>query len=127
MDHLDVGIVYNSTVGLEMAYNGIPVIVGGNTHYRNMGFTYDPDTPNEYRNYLSKIGGLDTKDNTTKLAQRYIHFLFVKKHISFPFYSTDPSVSTDLSPVFHEDIIPGNENFDLIVKAIINDNPVISE
>jgi len=30
----DVGLVYTTTVGLEMALKGIPVVVAGQTHYR---------------------------------------------------------------------------------------------
>lgn len=38
----DLGLVYTTTVGMEMAMSGVPVIVVGNTHYRNKGFTLDP-------------------------------------------------------------------------------------
>lgn len=38
----DLGLVYTTTVGLEMAMSGVPVIVAGNTHYREKGFTLDP-------------------------------------------------------------------------------------
>ena len=40
----DLGLVYTTTIGMEMAMSGIPVIVVGNTHYRNKGFTLDPET-----------------------------------------------------------------------------------
>jgi len=39
----DLGLVYTTTVGLEMAMSGVPVIVVGDTHYRDRGFTLDPD------------------------------------------------------------------------------------
>ena len=39
----DLGLVYTTTVGLEMAMSGVPVIVAGETHYRNRGFTLDPE------------------------------------------------------------------------------------
>lgn len=40
----DLGVVYTSTVGLEMAMKGLPVVVAGRAHYRGRGFTSDPDT-----------------------------------------------------------------------------------
>jgi hypothetical protein len=40
----DLGLVYTTTVGMEMAMCGVPVIVSGQTHYRGRGFTYDPDS-----------------------------------------------------------------------------------
>jgi hypothetical protein len=48
LDITDLGLVYVTTTGLEMAARGIPVIVGGRTHYRGRGFTIDPDTWDEY-------------------------------------------------------------------------------
>ena len=40
----DMGLVYTTTVGMEMALKGIPVVVAGKTHYRDRGFTYDPNS-----------------------------------------------------------------------------------
>lgn len=127
MDDLDVAIVYNSTVGLEMAYNDLPVIVGGDTHYRKLEITHDPETPEEYVNLLDDIGSLSPKEGTLERARRYAHFLFVRKHIEFPFYSLDDSVSGQLQPVLHDDVKPGNDNFDVIVKCIIENRPVFRE
>jgi len=43
-----LGLVYTTTVGLEMAMSGRPVIVVGHTHYRGKGFTQDPANWEEY-------------------------------------------------------------------------------
>jgi hypothetical protein len=48
MDITDLGLVYVTTAGLEMAARGIPVVVGGKTHYRGRGFTLDPASWEEY-------------------------------------------------------------------------------
>ena len=40
----DLGLVYTTTVGLEMAMSGVPVVVIGQTHYRGKGFTLDPNS-----------------------------------------------------------------------------------
>ncbi|MFN3492256.1 MAG: hypothetical protein ACK40V_08565, partial [Anaerolineales bacterium] len=42
----DVGLAYTTTVGLETAMNGRPVISCGKTHYRARGFTLDPNSWN---------------------------------------------------------------------------------
>lgn len=44
----DLGLVYTTTVGLEMAMSGLPVIVAGRTHYRGKGFTLDPASWEDY-------------------------------------------------------------------------------
>jgi hypothetical protein len=51
----DLGLVYTTTVGMEMAMSGVPVIAVGNTHYRNKGFTLDPETWEGYFELLSKV------------------------------------------------------------------------
>ena len=43
-----LGLVYTTTVGLEMAMRGVPVIVAGKTHYRDRGFTLDPNSWSEF-------------------------------------------------------------------------------
>jgi len=50
----DLGLVYTTTVGLEMAMSGVPVIVAGQTHYRNKGFTLDP---NSWEAYFQMLDG----------------------------------------------------------------------
>jgi hypothetical protein len=55
VDVADLGLVYTTTVGLEMAMNGLPVIVAGNTHYRGRGFTEDPDSWVAYFKLLGQI------------------------------------------------------------------------
>jgi hypothetical protein len=44
----DLGLVYTTTVGMEMAMSGVPVLVAGQTHYRNKGFTLDPASWESY-------------------------------------------------------------------------------
>ncbi|MEX1248218.1 MAG: hypothetical protein WEA61_07010 [Anaerolineales bacterium] len=48
LDIADLGLVYTTTVGLEMAMSSLPVIVAGRTHYRGKGFTHDPESWDEY-------------------------------------------------------------------------------
>jgi len=51
----DLGLAYTTTVGVETAMNGIPVISCGQTHYRGRGFTIDPNTWDEYFSTLEKM------------------------------------------------------------------------
>ncbi len=51
----DVGLVYTTTVGMEMAMSGVPVVVAGQTHYRSRGFTHDPDSWVTYYKLLGQI------------------------------------------------------------------------
>jgi hypothetical protein len=51
----DLGLVYTTTAGMEMAMCGVPVIAVGNTHYRGKGFTLDPATWDEYYATLNQV------------------------------------------------------------------------
>jgi hypothetical protein len=51
----DLGLVYTTTMGMEMAMGGMPVICVGNTHYRNKGFTLDPTSWVDYFECLSRV------------------------------------------------------------------------
>ncbi len=48
MEIADLGLVYTTNAGLEMAIRGIPVAVSGKAYYRNRGFTVDSDSWDEY-------------------------------------------------------------------------------
>ena len=50
-----MGLVYTTTVGLEMSMNGLPVVVSGRTHYRNKGFTHDPEVMTEYLSTIDQL------------------------------------------------------------------------
>ena len=51
----NLGLAYTTTVGVETAMNGIPVISCGDTHYRDRGFTIDPNSWEEYFSRLEKV------------------------------------------------------------------------
>ncbi len=51
----NLGLAYTTTVGVETAMNGIPVISCGETHYRGRGFTIDPNSWDEYFSALEKV------------------------------------------------------------------------
>jgi len=75
------GLVFTTTVGLEMAMSGLPVVVAGKTHYRDRGFTLDPNSWDEYFNLLERLTSapenLRPTEEQVKLAWKYAyHFFF---------------------------------------------------
>jgi len=51
----NLGLAYTTTVGVETAMNGIPVISCGDTHYRSRGFTINPNSWEDYFSTLEKV------------------------------------------------------------------------
>lgn len=86
----DVGLVYTTTVGLEMAMNGKPVVVTGKTHYRDRGFTYDPDSWVTYYKTLGRI--LENPEehrlsqDKINLAWQYAYYFFFEYARPFPWH-----------------------------------------
>ncbi|WP_373675815.1 hypothetical protein [Halopenitus sp. H-Gu1] len=125
LEDLDTGIVWNSTIGLEMAYYGVPVIVAGETHYRGFDFTFDPDQVDGYYQLLNDIPNLETDDEMVARARRYVHYLFFQKSIPFPYIKTDDdSLGGHGLPVTHEEIAD-DPVLDLVVDRVIADKPVV--
>ena len=86
----DVGLVYTTTVGLEMALKGIPVVVAGQTHYRGRGFTYDPDSWVDYFKMLGRILEDPHRYRLDKekidFAWRYAYHFFFTFPLPFPWH-----------------------------------------
>ena len=84
----NLGLAYTTTVGVETAMNGIPVISCGQTHYRGRGFTIDPNTWAEYFSALEKVlsdlpGHRLTEEQTAK-AWNYAYRFFFEYPRPFP-------------------------------------------
>jgi hypothetical protein len=106
----DLGLVYSTTVGLEMAMRSIPVIVAGQTHYRNRGFTSDPDTWETYFSMLDEqLADLESTQLTqaqVELAWRYAYLFFFAFPKPFPWHLLDLKEDIRTRPV---DFILGAE------------------
>lgn len=123
---IDVGIVYNSTVGFEMVYAGTPVITAGETHYRNLSISHDPATSEEYVNSMKNIAQIGADEQRQQRAKRYIYFLLKGKHLKFPFIKTITTEqrSYKFEPVSDSDI-RNTKSLDQIVKRCTNGQPVL--
>jgi len=90
MDLASLGLVYTTTVGLEMALRGIPVVVAGQTHYRNRGFTHDPVSWVQYFKILNSLLGKIRSERLTeeqvKLAWKYTYLFFFEFSRPFPWH-----------------------------------------
>lgn len=124
---LDLGIVYASTVGLEMVYDGVPVVTSGYPPYHGFEITYDPETKSEYREFIQQPGDHNCPEDCQTRARRYFHFLFFCKHFEFPYYegtSFDGS-TPKTSEIKHHELSPGNEPWDSIVQQILDGEEVL--
>ncbi|UVE49762.1 hypothetical protein KU306_12695 [Haloferax larsenii] len=125
IDSLDASVVYNSTVGLESAYRGLPVIVAGETHYRGFGFTIDPETKQEYLALLNDVSQIEPPEETETLAQRYAHLLMAKRHTPFPYFVLDVAQEQEFKKITAADTKPGSEPIETLVTSMLNGDEVV--
>ena len=84
MDEARLGLVYTSTVGLELACTGAPVVVAADTHYRGRGFTIDPDSVDGYWLAADRVVSTppdgDERARVREQARRYAALFFFRFH-----------------------------------------------
>ena len=88
MNLASCGLAYTTTVGLEMAMRGVPVIVAGQTHFRGRGFTIDPASWDEYFESLDRLleapAGHRLGPEQVEAAWHYAHLFFFEYPFDFP-------------------------------------------
>jgi hypothetical protein len=86
----DLGLVYTTTVGMEMAMSGIPVIVAGQTHYRGKGFTLDPNDWESFQRILNGFlvdpKGFVLTRQQVEQAWKYAYHFFFDYPCKFPWH-----------------------------------------
>jgi hypothetical protein len=86
----DLGLVYTTTVGMEMAMSGVPVIVAGQTHYRGKGFTLDPTSWESYYQQLEQVlrdsPGFRLRREQVEQAWHYAYRFFFEYPVPFPWH-----------------------------------------
>lgn len=78
-------LVYTSTMGLEAALLGKPVVVAGETHYRRKGFTLDVESTEQYAAWLQNPRAVlnQVTDSQVELARRYAYRFFFRSMLPF--------------------------------------------
>lgn len=86
----DLGLVYTTTVGMEIAMSGLPVVVAGSAHYRKRGFTHDPESWQDYYEtlewILEKPVSFRLNESELELAYRYAYLFFFEFPLPFPWH-----------------------------------------
>jgi len=118
-------LVYTSTIGLEMAMDGLPVVVAGDVHYAGRGFTIDPKTRDEYGHAVATALQLGRKPETADRARRYAYAFFFRNFHASPFVSENaPSFVPSLTVADRRALDPGrNATLDLLCDRIMRGGP----
>jgi hypothetical protein len=121
-ERCDSVIIYNTKTGIELAAQGIPVIVAGEAWIRNKGFSLDASTPDEYFRILDRLplGQRMTPAQVTR-ARRYAHHFFLRRMIPLPFVVNKPGPVFEIELEKLTDLRPGKfSGLDVICDGILN-------
>jgi hypothetical protein len=124
MDEASLGLVYTSTVGLELAARGVPVVVAADTHYRGRGFTIDPTTAEEYWAaadvLVTSPPDVAERERTAELAKRYAALFFFSFHNVLGAVTEDGRSQPRITVSTASDLDPGRDGaLDRIAGAIV--------
>lgn len=107
IDLAHLGLVYTTTVGMEMAMAGVPVVVAGDTHYRSKGFTTDPETLPAYFEAVDRLvaepPGRRLPKTQIETAVRYAYRFFFEFPFPYPWHIV--SLWDDLASQPLEDVV----------------------
>jgi hypothetical protein len=125
MDVATLGLVYTSTVGLELAARGVPVLVAASTHYRARGFTTDPETAVDYWEGADRILAAPPsdaeRDRSRELAKRYAALFFFRFHNVLQAVTEDGRSRPRIRATSPSDLDPGvDPALDRIVSGILD-------
>jgi hypothetical protein len=114
----DLALCYTTTVGLEAAVRGIPVAVGGRTHYRGRGFTIDVDSHGDLERAIAEPGAVSPEQ--IELARRYAFAFFFRLMIPFRLVRNVDGRLGEL-PVSADDLLPGRDPYlDFVCDRILD-------
>jgi hypothetical protein len=121
----DLGLVYTTTVGMEMVMSGIPVIAVGNTHYRSKGFTLDPDTWEAYfellRTALENPAKFRPSKQQVELAWNYAFRFFFEYPHAFPWHLVHFWKDEALWPLKRVLSLEGQEIFEQTFRYLVGE------
>jgi len=128
MEICTVGLVYQSTVALEMACKGKIVVIATKSFFSDMPFARTVKSVSEYENILDQarvIPSLNSSYEIKRLAYRYAYGLFFRHNIPFPLVKMPDPHHGHLAYTSTNSLLPGKEpNLDRIARIILDGEPV---
>jgi hypothetical protein len=117
--YIDLGLVYNGTLGLEMLLKDIPIMISGKAPYGRLGFAHEPQNVNEYQKIL--LGEVPSIIPNKHEVELFAYYYLIKTLI--PWNLTKRAYGDDFKGyTFNslEDITPGkNKYLDHICNCIL--------
>ena len=126
-DYLDLGILYNGTLGLEMMLDNKPSVICAEAPYSNIGIANEPKSLEDYKDMI--LGRKDLIYPEKRLTELFAYFYFIKTCI--PWNLTKQTYGNNFESFSFnslEDIKPGKDIYlDHLCNSILNPNETVIE
>ncbi len=127
MELADVGLVYISTVGLELACKGKTVVVAGSTVFSGVEFVRTVEDAEDYEELLDEVrtGERDDPREIRRLAYRFAHGFFLRADIRFPLVRMPTPHTGELAYSSLDELAPGRDgSLDRIARIVLEGEPI---
>ena len=123
----EVVLVYSSSIGLESACAGYPVVVAGDVHYAGKGFTFDVERREDYMPAIERaLAARALSPEAIDLAHRYAHMLFFECMKDFPFLRALSRTDRSLALSDLRELDPGHDrHLDEFCDGILEGAPFV--
>jgi hypothetical protein len=124
----DSVVIYGTKMGVELAAQGIPVVVAGEAWVRDKGVTIEPANRGEYLSILDQLPiGTRMDPPTTRRARRYAYHFFFRRMIPVAELKArhgHPPYELAIDRIEQLDAT-SSEGFALIMRGILEGSPFI--
>ncbi|MEQ8182887.1 hypothetical protein [Marinobacter salarius] len=123
-------LLYASTMALELAYFGVPVIQAGKSNASNKGIVFEPESKGDYLNMLRRasMGDLRMSHEMKEDAERYAFHWLYRRHFNDPTHSRSGLVFEKYNIESVSDLEPGKlREVDWFVSRCEDSRPFIYE
>lgn len=125
--YIDLGLVFNGTLGLEMLLKNIPVVITGLAPYGYLRSIYSPTNVADYREQIVNPAVNITPDKNE--VELFAYFYFVKALL--PWTLTSTAFGNNFSSFTFksfDDIVPGKDVYlDHLCDSILNEENIVVE
>ena len=128
MEIANIGLVYQSTVGLEMACKGKVVIVSAGSTISDLPFVITINSSDEYENVLNGYLNVSFDYSSTmisRMAYRYAYGIFFRYNIPFPLVEMPDPHTGVLKYSSMVELLPNKDSsLDRVARIILDSEPV---
>jgi hypothetical protein len=121
-DLSNIILIYGTKMGAEISAQGKPVIVAGEAWVKGKGFTFDPNSIDQYLSMLNQGSSLRLTDEKKLLALKYAYYFFFERCIEIPFFKYRKSYPPFKIPLSLNNVneIKNDKGLNLIINQLNN-------